>query len=173
MTRAIFEPAASSAAPSLTIRQATSADAATVLRLVQALAAYEREPEAVVGTEADFRAQLSEPSPPFSCLLAEQGGRAVAFALYFFAYSTWRGRRVLHLEDLFVDARERGHGVGRALMGALARVALERDCARLEWSVLDWNVDAWRFYERLGATTRDGWTVFRLSDESLRAVSAC
>ncbi|MBI4951203.1 MAG: GNAT family N-acetyltransferase [Myxococcales bacterium] len=154
------------------IRPATAADAATVLGFIRALAAFEREPGAVEVDVATLRAQLAEPAPPFECLLCERGAEALGFALYFFAYSTWRGRRVLHLEDLFVAPAARRAGVGLALMRALAAIAVARDCARFEWSVLDWNEEALRFYRRLGAAPVPGWTVLRLSDAPLLALAS-
>ncbi|MCC6523354.1 MAG: GNAT family N-acetyltransferase [Polyangiaceae bacterium] len=156
----------------LRIRPATAADAATVLGFIRALAAFEREPGAVEVDVATLRTQLADPLPPFECLLCERDGEALGFALYFFAYSTWRGRRVLHLEDLFVAPGARRAGVGLALMRALARIAVARDCARFEWSVLDWNEDALRFYRRLGAAPVPGWTVLRLSGAPLASLAA-
>jgi GNAT superfamily N-acetyltransferase len=99
-------------------------------------------------------------------VLAERGGRAVGFALYFFTFSTFRGRPTLYLEDLFVRPEERGRGVGRRLLVHLARIAVSRDCGRMEWSVLDWNTPARDFYFKLGAAAMDEWTVFRMTPEA-------
>lgn len=152
----------------LSIRFATARDAETIHRFVRELAEYEREPAAAVATVDDLRRQLQEPRPPFECLLAERAeDGAVGFALFFHSYSTWRGRRGLYLEDLFVPPRLRGQGIGRALLVELARLAVERGCARMEWAVLDWNAPAIGFYRALGATALDQWTVYRLTDEPL------
>ncbi|MCZ7677319.1 MAG: GNAT family N-acetyltransferase [Sandaracinaceae bacterium] len=153
------------------IRAATADDAEVILRFIRELAAYEREPDAVEVDRATLAAQLSEPSPPFECLIAEDG-EPVGFALYFGTYSTWRGRRGIHLEDLWVTPRARGRGVGRALLRRLAAIACERGCARLEWAVLDWNELAMSFYRGLGATPMDEWTTWRLSDGPLAALAA-
>ena len=152
------------------IRHATADDAALVHRFVCALADYEREPEAVVCTPDDLRAQLASDSPPFRCIVAEIDGEPVGFALYFFNYSTWRGRPGLYLEDLFVLPAARGRGAGKGLLRELARIAVERGCARMEWSVLDWNTSAIAFYEGLGARRLDGWSLFRLTGPALAAL---
>ncbi len=154
----------------LLVRAALPDDAATLHRFVVELATYEREPDAVEATPASIRAQLEAAPPPFECLVAEQDGAAVGFALFFHNYSTWRGRRGLYLEDLYVTPSARGVGVGRALLARLGELARARDCARMEWSVLNWNAPAIRFYESLGARPLDGWTTWRLTDEALEAL---
>lgn len=151
----------------LLIRPALPADAGLVLRFIRELAEYEREPLAVEATEQGLREQLQSSDPPFECLLAELDGRACGFALFFQSYSTWRGRPGLYLEDLFVSEPLRGRGVGRALLAAVARTAVERGCARLEWAVLDWNQPAIDFYRALGAVPMAEWTVFRLTGDAL------
>jgi GNAT superfamily N-acetyltransferase len=163
----------------VTIRRATPADAAAVHELIRALAAYEREPDAVRATPASLAEQMRSERPPFECLLAEETGgpagpapRAVGFALFFTSYSTWRGRPGIWLEDLFVREEARGRGVGAALLRAVGRLAAERGCARLEFSVLDWNEPAIGFYRSLGAVPMDEWTVFRFADEALRRLGA-
>ena len=153
------------------IRFATPADAATILALIRALAAYEREPDAVEASEATLASQLAEPSPPFECLIAEVDGEAAGFALFFHTYSTWRGRRGLWLEDLFVRPEHRGAGIGRALLVELARLAVARGCARFEWTVLDWNELAIGFYRGLGAAPLDEWTTWRLDGAALAALA--
>lgn len=153
------------------IRFATSADAPTVLAFIRELATYEREPDAVEVTVETLAAQMAEPSPPFECLLAEDDGVPVGFALFFHTYSTWRGRRGIHLEDLWVTPSARRRGVGRALLVRLAAVAVERGCARLEWSVLDWNELAHGFYRGLGARPLDEWTVWRLDGAALATLA--
>ena len=118
-------------------------------------------------TAADIRASLFGERPQAEVLIAEVGEDAAGFALFFHNYSTFLGRRGLYLEDLFVFPAHRGRGVGRALMGRLAQVALERNCGRFEWWVLDWNESAIRFYESLGARAMSDWTVYRLTGEPL------
>ena len=154
------------------IRFATPRDAETILRFIRELAAYEREPDAVEATAEVLAGQLAEDPPPFECLIAELEGEPVGFALFFGTYSTWRARRGIHLEDLWVTPSARRRGVGRALLSRLAAVAVERGCARLEWAVLDWNELAMRFYRGLGASALDEWTTWRLSDAPLRALAA-
>ena len=156
----------------LTIRPATSADAELVHELICALAAYEREPDAVQATAADLRAQLSSPHPPFECVIAEWDGVAAGMALFFPNYSTWRGRPGLYLEDLFVRPEHRGRGIGRELLRHLARISEARGYSRMEWAVLDWNEPTIAFYRRLGAVPMDQWTTFRLTGPALAALAA-
>jgi len=151
----------------LRLRHAVPADAPTLLALIRALAAYEREPDAVETTVDVLAAQLAAPEPPFAALLAEEDGVVLGFALHFQTYSTWRGRVGVHLEDLFVVPEARGRGVGVALLAALARHAVAIGAARLEWSVLDWNRPAIDFYERLGAQPLGEWTTWRLDRDAL------
>lgn len=153
------------------IRAASVDDAAAILGFVRELAAYEREPDAVELTLATLREQLTSPSPPFECLLGELDGEPVGFALFFHNYSTWRGRRGLYLEDLYVRPSARGRGVGKSLLVHLAALAVARGCARLEWSVLDWNTPAIGFYRALGAEPMSEWTVFRLTGAALARVA--
>lgn len=155
----------------LAIRFATERDAPLVLAFIHALAAYEREPDAVETSESTLREQLTSRTPPFECLLAELDGVPAGFALFFHNYSTWRGRRGIWLEDLFVPPEYRRHGVGTALLKRVAAIAVERDCARLEWSVLDWNTPAIDFYRSFGATLMDAWTTCRLTDAPLAALA--
>lgn len=149
------------------IRSAGPADAELIHRFVVELATYEREPDAVVATPESFRSQLSEPRPPFECLIAELDGEPVGFALFFHNYSTWRGRAGMYLEDLYVTPERRQHGVGRALLRAVARIAEQRGCPRFEWAVLDWNLPAIRFYKSLRARPMTEWTIFRLEGDAL------
>ena len=148
------------------IRPATPADVPTILRFVCELAMFEREPEAVLATEADLAAALFGSSPAAEAVIAEMG-EPVGFALFFHNFSTWTGKRGLYLEDLYVTPAARGRGVGAALLRHLAGVALDRDCARFEWAVLDWNVDAIAFYRAMGAAGQDEWTVQRVAGEAL------
>lgn len=151
----------------LTIRFAGPADAEVIYGFIVELAIYEKEPDAVEVTPAELAAQLAEARPPFECLLAEEGGRPVGFALFCHNYSTWRGRRGIWLEDLFVPEALRGRGVGMALLRRLGQVAVERGCRRMEWSVLDWNTPAHGFYRSIGAAPMDEWTTWRLTGEAL------
>jgi GNAT superfamily N-acetyltransferase len=157
---------------SLTIRPATAADVPAILALIRELALYEREPDAVVATEDDLLRDGFGPSPAFEVLLADWNGETIGFALYFFTFSTWRGRRCLYLEDLFVQPQHRGRGAGLALMRALAREAVARDCPRFCWQVLDWNEPAIAFYERLGAKFQREWLTVRLEGDDLAALAA-
>ena len=151
----------------LTIRWSRPGDEPEVLRLVRGLAIYERAPDAVQTTEAMLTETLFGASPQVFAFLAELDGQVVGLALWFMTYSTWMGRPSLYLEDLFVDDAARGQGVARALMTRLAQEAKARDCARMDWAVLDWNVDAMGFYERIGARRQTGWEPWRLHGEAL------
>lgn len=154
----------------LAIRPALAADAPLLLTLIRGLADYEKLSHEVVATEAQLAAELGAAQPVVHALIAERDGRAVGFALYFFSFSTFLARRGLYLEDLYVLPAERGTGVGRALLVELARRAEERGCGRMEWSVLDWNIDAQRFYRGLGARPMDDWTVWRLEHHGIEAL---
>lgn len=149
------------------IRTAQPADVPALLALVHDLAAYEREPDAVVTTEQLLHIALFGPDPGVSCLVAEDGGAVVGFALWFRTFSTWLGTCGLHLEDLYVQPEHRGAGLGRSLLAALARIAFDNGWGRVEWQVLDWNVDAQGFYRALGARAMDDWTTFRLEAPGL------
>jgi len=155
----------------ITIRPATVADVPQILAFIRALAAYEREPDAVLATEADLVRDGFGPRPAYSCLLAEHDGEPAGFALYFFNYSTWLGRRGVYLEDLFVEPRHRGLGIGRALLEQVAAVAVREGCLRLQWEVLDWNRPAIDFYAAMGAEFLDEWRNVRLSGEALRSLA--
>lgn len=146
----------------LVIRPALAADAPLLLTLIRGLADYEQLGHEVLGTEAAIAAELGARAPVAHALIAEYDGKPAGFALYFFNFSTFLARRGLYLEDLFVLPQRRGLGIGRALLVELARRAAESDCGRMEWSVLDWNVDAQRFYESLGARPMSGWRVYRM-----------
>ena len=150
------------------IRPAVEDDVPVVLALVHELATYEREPDAVVATESDFRTALFGPSARAHCLVAcDSDGSVVGFAVYFVNFSTWLGRHGIYLEDLFVRPSARGGGHGRALLTELARIAVERGYGRVEWAVLDWNTPAQGFYAGLGAVPMDEWTTWRLTGDAL------
>ena len=156
----------------LSIRPASADDVPLIRQLIAELADYEKLAHAVVATEADLRAQLFGAHPAAEVLIGEVDGEPAGFALFFHTFSTFLGKRGLYLEDLFVRPAFRGAGLGRHLMAALARIALQRDCGRFEWSVLDWNQPAIAFYRRLGATGMDEWTVQRLEGAALHALAA-
>lgn len=151
----------------LVIRPATRSDVPVVLALVKALATYEKEPDAVLATEADFERDGFGPAPKFHVEIATWNDEPIGFALWFFTWSTWRGRACLHLEDLFVLPEHRKKGAGLALMRALAKRAVETHCARFVWQVMDWNQPAIDFYEKLGAKVLKEWIAVRIDDDAL------
>jgi GNAT superfamily N-acetyltransferase len=154
------------------IRLATAADIPLILYLIRALAEYEREPDAVQTTEADLLRDGFGAQPCFECLIAEnEQGKAVGFALYFYNYSTWRGRQGIHLEDLFVLPEFRGQGIGKALLARVGARAAEQGCVRLQWDVLAWNQTAIDFYQSLGARFLDEWRIMRMSDEGIHGLA--
>lgn len=144
------------------IRPATPSDLSVIAQLIRELAAYERLADKVVLNEAKLGEHLFGARPYAEVLLAEDAGAVVGLALFFHNYSTFGGRPGIYLEDLFVKPESRGKGLGKALLVALARLAVERDCCKVEWSVLNWNEPSIRFYESLGAKPQDEWTVYRL-----------
>ena len=150
-----------------TIRAATVADIPQILAFIRALATYEREPNAVTATEEGLRRDGFGPNPFYFCSMAERDGRPAGFALYFFNYSTWKGRPGVYLEDLFVEPEYRGLGIGKALLKEVAAFALKRGCQRLQWEVLDWNTPAIDFYKAMGAEFLDEWRNVRVSGEAL------
>lgn len=149
------------------VRPAAPADAPLILALIRELAAYEREPDAVVATEADILRDGFGERPRFQVLIAEHDGEAAGFAFYFFTYSTWRGRPCLYLEDLFVRPSLRRNGLGLALLRALAAIAVREGCDRFVWQVLDWNAPAIAFYESLGARALREWVTMRVEGEAI------
>ena len=171
----------------LNIRPATPADVPTMLRFIHELATYEREPDAVIATEADLLrdgfslavdgAPLNSPAR-FRALIADysespnEAPAPAGFALYFTSYSTWLGHHGIRLEDLYVTPSLRGKGIGRALLARLARIAIAEGCPRLEWDVLDWNAPAIAVYEKSGARMLTEWRIMRLSGDSLQTLAA-
>jgi len=154
------------------LRPATREDLDTIIELIRALAEYEREPEAVRLEREELGRHLFGERPRAEVILAEtNAGESAGFALFFHNFSTWEGKPGLYLEDLFVRPEYRGQGYGKALLAELARLALERGCARLEWSVLDWNEPSIAFYKALGAKPMDEWTVYRVTGEALRELA--
>ncbi len=154
-----------------TIRFAREGDVPVIADLIRGLARYERLEDQVVMTEEKLTRTLFGERRYAEALLAEEDGAPSGFALFFHNYSTFLAQPGIYLEDLFVRPEQRGRGVGRMLLAELARVAVERGCGRLEWAVLDWNEDAIRFYERLGARPNSDWTVYRLTAEALHALA--
>ena len=154
-----------------TIRTATPEDIPQILAFIRALAAYEREPDAVTATEADLMRDGFGPNPFYFCLIAEIDGQPAGFAFYFFNYSTWMGRPGLYLEDLFVHPEFRGQGIGKALLQKVAAIAVEKNCPRLQWEVLDWNTPAIEFYRAMGAEFLDEWRNVRVSGAALERLA--
>lgn len=158
-------------APTFQLRPATMADVPIILRCIRGLAEYERLLHECEATEALLEATLFGASPAAEVTLAFAGQAPAGFALWFRSYSTFLARPGVYLEDLFVFPEFRGHGLGRTLLGSLARTVVARGYGRLEWSVLDWNREAIRFYESLGARPMSEWTMYRLTGEALRILS--
>ncbi len=155
-----------------TLRMATENDAEAILGLIQDLADYEKEPDAVEATVESIASDLAGNSAvKIECILVEAEGAVAGMALFFHTYSTWRGRPGLYLEDLFVKPKYRGQSMGLSLMRALAGIAKERNCARFEWACLDWNEPSIQFYQSLGAKQMDGWSVFRLEGADLERLA--
>jgi len=155
----------------LSIRRGTRRDVPTIVALIRGLAEYERLVHEVEITPAQARRHGFGRRPYFETLICRRGRRPVGFALYFFTYSTFLGCPSLYLEDLFVLPEERGRGAGRALLRALGKVAMARGCGRMEWTVLDWNAPAIRFYRRIGARLHKEWIHTRLTGAPLRRLA--
>jgi GNAT superfamily N-acetyltransferase len=167
------DDAAAARRPAFDIRPATPADVPQLVELIRGLADYERLANLVQCTPADLHAALFGEHPAAEALLACAAPDAAAgFALFFHNYSTFLGRRGLYLEDIYVRPQFRGQGCGKALLVRLARLACERGCGRFEWSVLDWNHDAQRFYESLGASVLPDWRIVRVTGEALARLAA-
>jgi GNAT superfamily N-acetyltransferase len=156
---------------SLKIRQATSADVPLIRSLIQALADFEKLSHEMVATEQGLRETLFEGRPVAEVLIAEWEGKGVGFALYFFSYSTFLAKPGIYLEDLFVFPEYRSKGIGKALLQKIAQVAAERNYGRVEWSCLDWNERALKFYRSLGAEPMSDWTVQRLTEDKYRRLA--
>ncbi|WP_411286878.1 GNAT family N-acetyltransferase [Phenylobacterium sp.] len=157
---------------SVTVRVASPADASLIAGFIRDLAEYERLLHEVEVTADDLRRDLFGENPRCFCDIAEHEGQPVGFALWFYNYSTFRGRAGIYLEDLFVKPEARGVGAGKALLRGLAQRCVEADLGRLEWAVLDWNAPSIAFYDSLGAGRMDDWTVRRLSGEALTRLAA-
>ena len=154
------------------IRPALPVDVPVVLQLVKELASYEREPDAVLATEADLHAAVFGDDPVAGCHVALLDEQVVGFALWYRTFSTWQGKPGLWLEDLYVRPQARGTGLGKALLVTLAQTAVSRGWSRFEWWVLDWNEPAHGFYRSVGARPEDAWTVWRVDGDALRNLGA-
>jgi GNAT superfamily N-acetyltransferase len=157
--------------PPFSIRPAIPRDIPAILRFIRALAEFERLADQVAADEETLARNLFGPHRHAECLLAEIEGEAAGFALYFHNFSTFTGKPGLYLEDIYVAPEFRSRGLGLAFFRELAKIALVRDCARFEWSVLDWNERAIAFYRRLGAEPLADWTVQRLTREQIEALA--
>lgn len=155
----------------VSIRPATPADVPVILGFVRDLAAFEREPDAVVATEPLLHDALFGADPAVEALIATVDGRAIGFAIFYRTFSTWTGKRGIWLDDLYIAPEARGAGAGAALLRALAGIAVDRGYARFEWWVLDWNSPAIDFYRAKGAVAQDQWTVQRVDGDALRALA--
>ena len=155
----------------LSIRRGTARDMPTILALIRGLAEYERLAHQMLATPAMLKRHGFGRRRYFETLICRRGRAPVGFALYFYTYSTFLGRPSLYLEDLFVLPEERGRGAGKALLRALAKIAVARGCGRMEWAVLDWNTPSIRFYKRLGARLRKQWVLTRLTGTALQRLA--
>ncbi|AIZ32627.1 GNAT family N-acetyltransferase [Pseudomonas parafulva] len=157
---------------SLTIRPAQRSDAAQILDFITELADYERARDQVVASVTDIERSLFDDGSTVHGLICERDGQPIGFAVFFYSYSTWLGRNGIYLEDLYITPEHRGDGAGRQLLRHIAREALTKGCARLEWSVLDWNAPAIGFYEALDAQAQSEWIRYRLEGERLHNFAA-
>lgn len=157
-----------------TVREAKKGDEGEILRLITELAVYEKMLDEVVNTEEMLRDMLFSDNPLIFAFIAEidESNKAVGFALYFYNYSTFVGKKGLYLEDLFVEPEFRGKGIGKALFTRLAQESVKQDCGRFEWQVLDWNTPSIDFYKSMGAISMDGWSTFRLAGNALASLGA-
>ena len=153
------------------IRDAAPRDVGAMISLMRELAEYEKLTHLFVATEDSLREALFSPRPAAEALVAEREGRVVGYALYFHNFSTFLSRRGLYLEDLYVQPSLRGGGLGTAMLRRLAAIAVERQCGRFEWSVLDWNQSAIDFYTKMGATVMPEWRIVRVTDDALTALA--
>ncbi|WP_395373169.1 GNAT family N-acetyltransferase [Marinicella sp. W31] len=154
------------------IRAAQKQDTPVILQFIKDLAAYEKAADEVVADVAQIERSLFSDAPKAFALIAEEDNQAIGFAVYFFSYSTWLGQYGLYLEDLYVTPEARGHGAGLALMKKLADIAVNNQCSRFEWSVLDWNDPAIQFYKSIGAEPKSEWVGYRLAGNALQAFAS-
>ena len=153
------------------VREATSEDSALILHFINGLAVYEKLADEVETNEAMIAETLFGDNPKAFCLIAEIDDEPMGFAIYFYNYSTWKGKYGIYLEDLFVSPEHRGKGAGKALLVHIAGIAVKNNCGRFEWSVLDWNTPSIEFYESLGARAMEGWDIYRVDGESLETLA--
>ncbi len=151
----------------ISIRKATIDDSSLILSFVRELARYEKAEHKVLATEDHIKSSLFSSQSTAHALICEKNESPVGYAVYFFNYSTWLGKHGLYLEDLYAAPSERGSGVGKALLKYLAQIAVQNGCGRFEWSVLDWNEPAIKFYESFGAKAQNEWIIYRLSGQEL------
>jgi GNAT superfamily N-acetyltransferase len=155
-----------------TIRAATAADVTAVLALMYELAEFEKLTHLFVATEENLDDALFGARPSAEAIVAERDGKIIGYALFFHNYSTFLGRRGLYLEDLYVQPTQRGSGLGKMMLRYLAALAVERQCGRFEWSVLDWNQNAIDFYEKMGASVLPDWRIVRMTGDALDTFAA-
>lgn len=155
----------------MNIVRATKKDCTVILELIKELAQFEKAAEEVVATKEDLEKTLFQDNPSAFCDLAIVDGQVIGFALWFLNYSTWQSKYGIYLEDLYVKTDYRGQGVGRKLLSHLARICIDNGYGRLQWWVLDWNSEAIKFYESIGAKPMDEWTVWRVSETSLKKLA--
>ncbi|MEE4687632.1 GNAT family N-acetyltransferase [Pseudomonas alliivorans] len=157
---------------SLVIRPATAADASQILAFITELAIYERAGHEVKASKEDIQRSLFADNAPAKALMCLCDDTPIGYAVYFYSYSTWLGRNGVYLEDLYITPEQRSVGAGRTLLRHIAREAVANDCGRLEWSVLDWNEPAIKFYEAIGATPQDEWVRYRMEGSVLQEFAA-
>jgi GNAT superfamily N-acetyltransferase len=155
------------------IRKATKEDAALIFSFIKELAKHEKSEHEVHATESDIKNSLFSENSTTKAIICERGGEPIGFAVYFFSYSTWLGKKSLYLEDLYLRDAERGSGAGVVVLKHLAKIAVNHDCGRLEWVVFDWNKSAITFYESLGATQKSGLLGYQLSGAYLHSLADC
>jgi GNAT superfamily N-acetyltransferase len=151
----------------INIKEATIEDSALILRFVKELANYEKAEHEVLATESDIKSSLFGHDSTANAVICSVNNEPVGFAVYFYNYSTWLGKNGLYLEDLYVSPEYRSVGAGKALLKHLAKIAVSKQCGRFEWSVLDWNEPAIKFYQSIGAKSQDEWVGYRLTGKSL------
>lgn len=152
----------------MNIRTATAEDAELIFALIIELAIYEKAEHEVLTTAEEIRESIFGNNSKTSALIAEVDNKPVAYAVYFYNYSTWLGKNGIYMEDIYVSPEYRQQGIGKALLQSVAKLAVKENCGRVEWAVLDWNTPAIEFYESLGAKPQDEWTVYRLSGDELK-----
>lgn len=155
----------------IVIRKGTDKDVSIILELIKALADYEKAPHEVIADEKLLTQNLFGDKPYAETLIADYDGEPAGFALFFHNFSTWVGKPGIYLEDLFVKPHLRGKGIGKKLLIQIAKIAVERDCGRFEWAVLDWNEPSIQFYKNLGAKPMDEWTIFRMTEQQIKVLA--